>query len=716
VLKTLLIGMVLLAGFLVSRSAQAEDLVGPQTVWTGVDLKKCSYSGNFRQWRDCLKQSGAPDATLDFAEYLESSAPVESAGIVNGFREFGTVDFAEIFFPSFANTNEQIAFVNGNAPVVMPREIVITNPPKTWITKRLIKFYPSATPSFRFSLVGYRAMPGDVQRFVVTDVLVDGCRACEAVGTSIIFIDFKNGALVSSRSMAWVPKPTMEASRKILRGKPRARILRMSVLLTMLGYDVGQMDGVLGESTGNALDEFRRDHCLTIRGELDSDTARAILKADGFSAPCNGVTLPSDDSAVPSDEKSTTDSTSVEIERVIRGYGNQGIVFAMTIGVRRSREGAMIRLKDATGTYNPEANFNAVEAGADFPMSFQVVTRKDCEGCTAGFSEQSPEVLRFTNDRIVETSLPVEVFIPNSALDGADLIDFGLIGWLDDHGIVFLTPDEIMIADLYADHEPQDVEGLASRISGAVEDASEDSADSSTTEARFSDSSPISDGTYINTSAFGGVPGHCAEATIPEESALRVVDGKLNFNGFSCQVLGNTPSSQTGYATLFLQCSGEEDQWKMENLFQVTSESTFELGGEQYQGCLGREWVATDDANAPPASAPGGGPSSEDIARALVGNDVILQHITRISVTISDCVPQEEVRRPGFRGPFWACSFSVTEAVFKNSAPAGWDEWRMLTGSAETRFVHGVRTGVTQWTQRFAQSTNGAWGVQMIWR
>jgi hypothetical protein len=124
-----------------------------------------------------------------------------------------------------------------------------------------------------------------------------------------------------------------------------------------------------------------------------------------------------------------------------------------------------------------------------------------------------------------------------------------------------------------------------------------------------------------------------------------------------------------------------------------------------------------EEAESPSVSPAGSrGPSSEEIARALVGNSVIRKYISRISVSVSDCVPQEEIRRPGFRGTFWACNFSVTEAVFKGPPATGWGEFSMLTGSAETRFVEGIRDGVTQWTQRFGQSINGAWGVQMMWR
>ena len=243
-------------------------------------------------------------------------------------------------------------------------------------------------------------------------------------------------------------------------------------------------------------------------------------------------------------------------------------------------------------------------------------------------------------------------------------------------------------------------------------------------------SSPIADGTYINMSAFGGVPGLCAESDIQDHVALRVTGTTLNFYEYSCQFVGSRLSPSDGSMILSLRCGGEDGDSEVEKTFRQVSVAAFAFGEDMYQRCLPEGWVRAEEAPAPQnqreatasddsivvAPSTSEGPSSNDVAKALMGNSIIRQHILRLSVNVSDCVPQEQINRPGFRGPFWACSFSVTEAIFKESAPEGWNEFGMLTGSAESRFVQFVRQGKMQWTQRFGQAKNGSWGVQFIFR
>ena len=78
-------------------------------------------------------------------------------------------------------------------------------------------------------------------------------------------------------------------------------------------------------------------------------------------------------------------------------------------------------------------------------MGFQVVIRKDCEGCHPSFVERSPQVMRFESGMIVAQALPVEIFVPASALEGADKIGVALFG----KNLLFLAPtSSFRITDL----------------------------------------------------------------------------------------------------------------------------------------------------------------------------------------------------------------------------------------------------------------------------
>jgi len=157
------------------------------------------------------------------------------------------------------------------------------------------------------------------------------------------------------------------------------------------------------------------------------------------------------DASPPGDSTETVPLTDPSERRhVLRGFKNQGIVFTMTIGTKRTSDGVVVRLLKATGTHNPQGNFNPVVAGADVSLSLHVVTRKTCQGCKPGFVEQSPPGLRFSDGQLEVTSLPVEVFVPNAALAGADVIGFALLGVEIGKGRLFLTPETLLIADLDA--------------------------------------------------------------------------------------------------------------------------------------------------------------------------------------------------------------------------------------------------------------------------
>lgn len=280
--------LVLSVAALFLTPVHADDLVGPEAVWNLPLDPWCSSSEGFTPWIDCIAAQGAPAATLAVANYLSQSPPYNFGGIVTRFHELGPVDYAEIEFPILANTGFQIAMVNGDVPVLTGLMFDSSLPTQDSGTRRLLRVFPDAAPSGRYQIAAHRILPDDVQRFVVTDVLTSGCRACEIVGISITHVDFEQGRLRDSKAIGWVaypnPVPSGWAARALLRGDE----LELQIRLHLRGYDAGSMDGIAGPATAEALSEFLIENCLPTSQTLTVSAIRILSSSNhGFEpAPC----------------------------------------------------------------------------------------------------------------------------------------------------------------------------------------------------------------------------------------------------------------------------------------------------------------------------------------------------------------------------------------------------------------------------------------------
>jgi Putative peptidoglycan binding domain. len=267
-------GPVLVAlGLLLPVAASAEDIAGPADIAPAGAVFPCQRAGLTEAFWSCLAAAGVPPGGLDFAHRLAADESLGGPGLLVGFTELGAVDLGVVLFPFLANTNQQTLLINGTAGIVQPLALEPMQPDDPQ-TRAFLTEYPQAFPSLRLDVAGYRA-EGSQQRFVLTDPVTDGCRACAVVAAAVIALVFEDGTLTAVEPLGWVP-PDMAAD------EPRAMALRrgdrqaLQVALSLRGYAPGPMDGVDGPQTAEALHRFLADHCLPETERL-SNAALALL-------------------------------------------------------------------------------------------------------------------------------------------------------------------------------------------------------------------------------------------------------------------------------------------------------------------------------------------------------------------------------------------------------------------------------------------------------
>ena len=277
-----------------------------------------------------------------------------------------------------------------------------------------------------------------------------------------------------------------QPSRPAISQAQRQATREVQTALNFFEFSAGGVDGLMGPNTRGAIRSFQQTMGFEATGSL-TDRERdflvgsyhrarhaggiprdsRILAQDGpqallrqyrqdIDAPISQMAQPhrpDPSSNMPASAVSGTGQTATtgsaqdgpEIRRTIRGFGNQGIDFTIRVSARLTEGGAIVTLEAASGRHNPDANFNAIDLDETFGMGLHVVTREICEGCRPGFVERSPEVMRFEGGTIVVDALPVEVFVPASALEGADEIGLALFG----KNLLFLAPESALrISDL----------------------------------------------------------------------------------------------------------------------------------------------------------------------------------------------------------------------------------------------------------------------------
>jgi len=180
------------------RAQNATTTIGPEALWQpgmqGLqDIRdKCGSAPDFGKcFAAQMREQGASPAAVAFTNLTGNT------GIMRDFRDTGRVDVAYVYYPFRANENQGALLVNGS-----PRAIDVDDtsllpqnePAKNRRYAELVKKYPNVAvfPGER-SGTDYpvaEQLPGGGQRFVVSYRLLNGCHACEQVGTVNYAFDF----------------------------------------------------------------------------------------------------------------------------------------------------------------------------------------------------------------------------------------------------------------------------------------------------------------------------------------------------------------------------------------------------------------------------------------------------------------------------------------------------------------------------------------------
>lgn len=252
--------VVTLAALLALPVAAAAQDIGPDAVFDPAALGDCTVRPWVDAFGDCLASLGANEAAVAFAQRLESDPVLANPGVLAGFKERGAVDAGRVVFPTMANSNEQVLFLNGAAGILSPLSLTIPDPADR-AAAALRAAHPGAMLAGPPELAGYRDLPDGGQRFVLIDRLTDGCRACEVVAMAVTFVDFRGGALDAVTPFWAAPEAALDgdAARMAMES---GEVAPLQYRLLVNGHDAGAPDGLTGPRTRAALDEFLAENCL----------------------------------------------------------------------------------------------------------------------------------------------------------------------------------------------------------------------------------------------------------------------------------------------------------------------------------------------------------------------------------------------------------------------------------------------------------------------
>jgi hypothetical protein len=200
---------------LVFAVAQSQSVQAQKTAAIGSDAL---WQPGMQGMQDIKDKCGsAPDFGVCFASQMrkEGASPQAVAftkltgnvGFMRDFRETGRVDVAYVNYPFRANENQSCLLVNGAPRVVDVDDTSFFS--KTDLAKnpqyaKLIKEYPNVAifPGDR-SGTDYpiaENLPNGGQRFVVSYRLLNGCHACERVGSvNYAFYFNSNGKFLGAK-------------------------------------------------------------------------------------------------------------------------------------------------------------------------------------------------------------------------------------------------------------------------------------------------------------------------------------------------------------------------------------------------------------------------------------------------------------------------------------------------------------------------------------
>jgi len=137
-----------------------------------------------------IASSGAPAPAVGFSRMLFEQS-VGQVGIVSAFKGYGTVDAAQVLYPLRANDNYALLLVNGDPNIVDVDDLqkldrsAMEQDPKFQALKQK---YPQADvmPGDRSGSSPWpqtKPLPDGGTQFIFAYPLVNGCHACERVGS-----------------------------------------------------------------------------------------------------------------------------------------------------------------------------------------------------------------------------------------------------------------------------------------------------------------------------------------------------------------------------------------------------------------------------------------------------------------------------------------------------------------------------------------------------
>ncbi len=262
------------------------DVAGPEAVFDG-GWECRAYELGIPGWLDCLRDTGASEAAVAFAAEVATPRPPEGAGydlpgVLVDFTEYGEVDAGTVVFPDLANSNVNMLFLNGDPAILHPYDILTDTKPDDAASRAIRAEYPDVLYTGQTVIGPHRRLSDGTQRFVVMDLLMDGCRACENVGIMVAEIDFREGRVAGSQVLGWIESDAVpNNTRDRLLDWDRATL---QLALNLAGYGAGAMDGRMTRATRAALAAFRADHCDPAEGPAESEALYAAML--GATAPC----------------------------------------------------------------------------------------------------------------------------------------------------------------------------------------------------------------------------------------------------------------------------------------------------------------------------------------------------------------------------------------------------------------------------------------------
>lgn len=268
-----------------------EDVV-PEALWD--EIGACIQQARGPVELACLDR---PDVSPD-ARRLARAVSEEAGltGILTQVAETGEIDVAELFFPTMANTNWQMALVNGREGPLMAMDLSLRPQPANTANTRAVRAqHPRASESGRVQVAAVRPIPGGGQRFVLTDVVTDGCRACAPVALSVRYFDFHEGRRRGFLEIGWQPflGDSLDVIERRLRrnaGVTPDDVRFIQYYLNLQGYEAGTVDGLAGPRTMAAFNALQRDHCLPENNRITGEVFAALtwpgVEAGYRPAPC----------------------------------------------------------------------------------------------------------------------------------------------------------------------------------------------------------------------------------------------------------------------------------------------------------------------------------------------------------------------------------------------------------------------------------------------